>query len=129
MLSEHEPRREAQSASLLLLRGLTKSFGPVEALKQVDIELDRGEFVGLIGHNGAGKSTLMNILMGVIMPDGGDFLLEGQTVDEPNSPAKAHRRGIRCVFQELSLCPNLSAIENTLLIHPQLGGIGWERRA
>ena len=61
MRAEHQGGREATSASLLLLRGVSKSFGPVEALKQVDLELDRGEYLGLIGHNGAGKSTLMNI--------------------------------------------------------------------
>src|SRR6266404_4428547 len=128
MPAEHRDGREAISASLLSLRGVSKSFGPVEALKQVDLELDRGEYLGLIGHNGAGKSTLMNILMGVVLPDGGDFRIEGTKVAEANHPAKAHALGIRCVFQELSLCPNLSAIENTLVIHPTLGGVGWERR-
>ena len=127
MPAERRDGREA-SASLLSLRGVSKSFGPVEALKQVDLELERGEYLGLIGHNGAGKSTLMNILMGVVLPDGGDFRVEGATVAEPNHPAKAHAMGIRCVFQELSLCPNLSAMENTLVVHPTLGGIGWERR-
>src|SRR5437588_12645003 len=103
--------REAAAASLLSLRGVSKSFGPVEALKEVDLALDRGELLGLIGHNGAGKSTLMNILMGVVLPDRGDFTIQGQTVAGTNDPAKAHSLGIRCVFQELSLCPNLSAIE------------------
>jgi len=129
MLAERQTGREATSASLLLLRGVSKSFGPVEALKQVDLALDRGEYIGLIGHDGAGKSTLMNILMGVVLPDHGDFTVEGRAVAEPNHPAKAHGLGIRCVFQELSLCPNLSAMENTLVIHPTLGGVGWEKRA
>jgi ribose transport system ATP-binding protein len=129
MLVEGGDGREAGSASLLALRGLSKSFGPVEALRQVDLELRRGEFLGLIGHNGAGKTTLMNILMGVVHPDRGDFLLEGQAITGPYSPAKAHGLGIRCVFQELSLCPNLSAVENMLVIHPALGGLGWEKRA
>jgi ribose transport system ATP-binding protein len=120
--------REAAPASLLSLRGVSKSFGPVEALKEVDLELERGEYLGLIGHNGAGKSTLMNVLMGVVLPDRGDFRVEGMPVAGPNHPAKAHSLGIRCVFQELSLCPNLSAMENTLVVHPTLGGIGWERR-
>ncbi len=61
--------KEAASASLLVLRGVSKSFGPVEALKQVDLVLSAGELIGLVGHNGAGKSTLMNILMGVVHPD------------------------------------------------------------
>ena len=120
--------REAVPASLLVLSGLSKSFGPVEALKQVDLALCAGELLGLVGHNGAGKSTLMNILMGVVPPDQGEFRLDGQAVAQPYSPAIAHNLGIRCVFQELSLCPNLSAVENTLVIHPRLGGIGWEKR-
>jgi ribose transport system ATP-binding protein len=121
--------REAASASLLSLRGISKTFGPVEALKTVDLELERGEFLGLIGHNGAGKSTLMNVLMGVVLPDQGAFEIEGRAIAGTNHPAKAHALGIRCVFQELSLCPNLSAMENTLVVHPSLGGIGWEKRA
>src|SRR5215468_436048 len=120
--------READAASLLLLRGISKSFGPVEALKSVDLDVRRGELLGLIGHNGAGKSTLMNVLVGVVLPDAGAFMLEGQAIEGANHPAKAHALGIRCVFQELSLCPNLSAIENTLMIHPSLGGAGWEKR-
>ena len=128
MTTDRLEGRGAASASLLLLRGISKSFGPVEALKAVDLQLDRGEFLGLIGHNGAGKSTLMNVLMGVVLPDHGTFLIEGQMIAGANHPAKAHALGIRCVFQELSLCPNLSAIENTLLVHPSLGGIGWENR-
>jgi ribose transport system ATP-binding protein len=118
MTTDRLEGREAASASLLSLRGISKSFGPVEALKAVDLRLDRGEFLGLIGHNGAGKSTLMNVLMGVVLPDNGTFLIEGQTIARANHPAKAHALGIRCVFQELSLCPNLSAMENTLVVHP-----------
>jgi ribose transport system ATP-binding protein len=120
--------REAGTASLLSLRSISKSFGPVEALKSVDLQLERGEILGLIGHNGAGKSTLMNVLMGVVLPDSGAFLLNGRTVSGDNHPARAHALGIRCVFQELSLCPNLNAMENTLVIHPRLGGLGWEKR-
>jgi ribose transport system ATP-binding protein len=120
---------EADAASLLVVRGLSKSFGPVEALRDVGLELRRGELLGLIGHNGAGKSTLMNVLMGVTAPDRGDVLLEGRSVPPGYDLAGAHRLGIRCVFQELSLCPNLSSAENTLLIHPELGGMGWAQRA
>jgi|UPI0005599624 ribose transport system ATP-binding protein len=128
MTKDNLDGREAGSASLLSLCGISKAFGPVEALKAVDLQLDRGEFLGLIGHNGAGKSTLMNVLMGVVLPDQGEFTIEGRTIAGANHPAKAHALGIRCVFQELSLCPNLSALENTLVVHPSLGGIGWEKR-
>src|SRR5260221_12290836 len=90
MPAEGRDGREALSASLLSLRGVSKSFGPVEALKEVDLELERGEYLGLIGHNGAGKTTLMNVLMGVVLPDRGDFRVEGLAVDGPDHPAKAH---------------------------------------
>jgi ribose transport system ATP-binding protein len=120
--------REAGKASLLSLQGISKAFGPVVALKAVDLELRRGELLGLIGHNGAGKSTLMNVLMGVVLPDGGTLTIDGDSVAGDNHPARAHALGIRCVFQELSLCPNLNAMENTLVVHPSLGGLGWEKR-
>jgi ribose transport system ATP-binding protein len=120
--------RDAGPASLLSLQGISKSFGPVEALRSVDLRLGRGELLGLIGHNGAGKSTLMNVLMGVVLPDRGTVAIDGRPIAGDNHPARAHALGIRCVFQELSLCPNLSAMENTLMVHPRLGGLGWERR-
>jgi ribose transport system ATP-binding protein len=126
--TENVDGREAVKASLLSLRGISKAFGPVEALKSVDLQLERGELLGLIGHNGAGKSTLMNVLMGVVLPDGGMLTIDGETVTGDNHPARAHALGIRCVFQELSLCPNLNAMENTLVVHPSLGGLGWEKR-
>jgi ribose transport system ATP-binding protein len=119
----------AAAAPLLMLQGLSKAFGPVQALRQVDLTLGSGELLGLVGHNGAGKSTLMNILMGMFPPDSGRLGLDGAAIEPPYTPALAHRLGIRCVFQELSLCPNLSALENALLTHPKLGGRGWEKRA
>jgi ribose transport system ATP-binding protein len=121
--------RAAEEGALLALHGISKSFGPVQALRQVDLRLRGGELLGLVGHNGAGKSTLMNILIGVTSPDRGDVVLEGRAMDERYGPAMAHKLGIRCVFQELSLCPNLSGVENALIIHPSLEGIGWKRRA
>ncbi|AZO08235.1 MULTISPECIES: sugar ABC transporter ATP-binding protein [unclassified Mesorhizobium] len=129
MTVETLERGKAGQASLLSLRGISKSFGPVEALRSVDLELQRGELLGLIGHNGAGKSTLMNVLMGVVLPDNGTLSMDGSLVTGDNHPSRAHTLGIRCVFQELSLCPNLSAIENTLVVHPHLGGLGWEKRS
>jgi ribose transport system ATP-binding protein len=121
--------RAADEGALLTLSGISKSFGPVQALRQVDLEVRGGELLGLVGHNGAGKSTLMNILIGVTSPDRGEIILESQAMDQRYGPAMAHRLGIRCVFQELSLCPNLSAVENALIVHPTLEGTGWKRRA
>jgi ribose transport system ATP-binding protein len=115
-------------ATLVKLDGVEKHFGAVRALDGVDVEIFAGECVGLVGHNGAGKSTLMNILTGTIEPGGGTISVNGATEDR-YSIGRALSLGIRCVFQELSLCPNLSVAENTRVNHPSLRGVGWRRRA
>ena len=110
------------------LRGVEKHFGAVRALEGVDFEVAAGECLGLVGHNGAGKSTLVQVLAGALAPDRGRIAMQG-VEQEHHSPTHAQRLGIRCVFQELSLCPNLSVAENTRIQHPSLRGIGWRRRA
>jgi len=118
---------EARS-KIVELGGVEKHFGAVRALDGVDFVVAAGECVGLVGHNGAGKSTLMHVLAGTRAPDNGVIAIGG--VDERSySVVRAQRRGIRCVFQELSLCPNLSVAENTRINHPSLRGFGWRRRA
>jgi ribose transport system ATP-binding protein len=113
---------------IVRLGSLTKSFGAVQALSGVDLTIVAGEATGLVGHNGAGKSTLMNVLAGTIAPTGGSIAVDGvQRADYGVAAAKA--LGVRCVFQELSLCANLSVAENTRLLHPHLRGPGWRRRA
>ncbi len=114
--------------TLVRLGGVEKSFGAVKALVGVDLDIFRGECVGLVGHNGAGKSTLMNILAGVVAPDVGQFLIDG-TEQRGYSPSGAKSHGIRCVFQELSVCPNLTVAENARVFHPSIRGFGWRRRA
>ena len=109
--------------------GVEKQFGAVRALAGVDLALDAGECLGLVGHNGAGKSTLMHILAGTAAPDKGRILIEQSDLSLAYGPAIAHRHGIRCVFQELSLCPNLTVAENLRILHPALRGFGWRRRA
>jgi ribose transport system ATP-binding protein len=110
------------------LRGVERHFGAVRALEGVDFEVAAGECVGLVGHNGAGKSTLVQVLAGALAPDRGRIAMQG-AVQEHHSVTGAQRLGIRCVFQELSLCPNLSVAENTRIQHPSLRGFGWRRRA
>jgi ribose transport system ATP-binding protein len=109
------------------LDGVEKHFGAVRALEGVDFDVAAGECVGLIGHNGAGKSTLVQVLAGALAPDRGRIAIHG-VVQEHHSVTGAQRLGIRCVFQELSLCPNLSVAENTRINHPSLRGFGWRRR-
>ncbi len=110
------------------LDGVEKHFGAVRALDGVDFAVERGECVGLVGHNGAGKSTLMHILAGTLTPDAGLILVQ-DALRESYSVALAQRLGIRCVFQELSLCPNLTVAENARVLHPTIKGWRWRRRA
>jgi len=95
----------------------------------VDLAVDAGSCLGLVGHNGAGKSTLMNVLAGTLAPDTGRIAVDGEDLTGRYSVAAAQRHGIRCVFQELSLCPNLTVAENARVMHPALKGFGWRRRA
>ncbi|WP_168879426.1 sugar ABC transporter ATP-binding protein [Rhizobium sp. P28RR-XV] len=117
------------AAGLLIeARGICKSFGAVHALVGVDFSLAPGEVLGLVGHNGAGKSTLMNVLSGAIQRTEGRFIYSGQAADHWGT-AEAQAGGLRCVFQELSLCTNLSAAENARIIHRSLRGFGWREKA
>ena len=113
---------------IVRLDGVEKRFGPVRALDGVDLRLAAGECLGLVGHNGAGKSTLMHILAGTLAPDGGTLEIAG-VARKAFSAARARDAGVRCVFQELSLCPNLSVAENARVFHPSLRGFGWRRRS
>jgi D-xylose transport system ATP-binding protein len=99
---------------LLQLRGVTKSFGAVQALGGVDMEVYAGEVVGLVGDNGAGKSTLIKAISGVGPPDTGEFFVEGQPV-KIASPQVSSRLGIETVYQDLALCDNLDVVANLFL--------------
>jgi ribose transport system ATP-binding protein len=114
--------------ALIALEGIGKTFGRVKALADVRFEIRSGECVGIAGHNGAGKSTLMAVLTGVFQADAGTMTIEGRQVSayDPNAARVA---GVRCVFQELSLCANLSVAENMPILHPELRGHDWRRRA
>ncbi len=114
---------------IVSLSGMTKSFGAVRALAKVDLTVGVGECLGLVGHNGAGKSTLINLLAGTLAPDGGEIRISGQAQPAGYGVRRASALGIRCVFQELSLCPNLSVAENTRIYHKSLRGWGWRGSA
>ena len=115
--------------ALLQIVDAARSFGAVQALRGVGLTLARGECIGVVGHNGAGKSTLMNVLCGTLAADRGELFVAGERVDTDWSVREAQRRGLRCVFQELSLCDNLSLAENMRLVLPTLRGRGWRARA
>jgi ribose transport system ATP-binding protein len=115
-------------AALVDFTGVEKSYGAVRALDGADFSLLPGECVGVVGHNGAGKSTLMHVLNGGVAPDRGRFVADGEEHPHWNS-ARARALGLRCVFQELSLCPNLTVAENARVVHPAIHGFGWRRRS
>jgi len=102
------------SNNLLELRGVTKRFASVRALTRVDLDLQAGEILALLGENGAGKSTLVKVLAGVHRPDEGRILIEGREVRLAD-PSEAQKHGISIIYQEFSLVPHLSACENIFL--------------
>lgn len=116
------------SADIIHLGGVEKHYGAVRALDGVDFVVHPGECVGLVGHNGAGKSTLMHMLAGTGTPDRGSITVLG-AAQQGYVVQAARRLGIRCVFQELSLSPNLTVAENTRVSHKPLRGLGWRKRA
>ncbi len=118
-----------QDVALVTMSGVEKSFGAARALTGVDLEVPRGSCVGLVGHNGAGKSTLMNVLSGVIEADAGHVSIAGSQLKAGYNSAQAASLGVRTVFQELSLCPNLTVAENLRISHPSIKGIGWRKSA
>ena len=114
---------------IVSMRGISKTFGQVKALTEVDLEIFPAELVGIVGHNGAGKSTLMGILRGTVARDEGRFRVDTSEVPGDYDVRQARGLGIRSVFQELSLCPTLTVAENTRLSHRGLTGWGWARTA
>ncbi len=116
------------ASDIINLSGVERHFGAVRALDGVDFAVRANECVGLVGHNGAGKSTLMHILAGTGTADRG-MVTVGGILQSGYSVLSAHRLGIRCVFQELSLCPNLTVAENARVSHRAIRGWGWRRRA
>ena len=123
------PRVEACPERLLSTRGVDVNFGAVRALQGVDFDFLKGECVAIAGHNGAGKSTLMSVLAGARRATKGSVQIDGATHERGFEADEARMLGIRCVFQELSLCPNLTIEENMRAVHPQLKHFGWRKRA
>ncbi len=101
---------------ILKLRQISKNFGAVSALTDIDLDVRAGEVVALVGDNGAGKSTLIKILAGVHQPTSGAIEFCGETVSL-DSPGRALELGIATVFQDLALCENLDVVANLFLGH------------
>src|SRR5215216_4244029 len=99
---------------VLEVRGINKHFGPVQALRNVDLSVFPGEVVALIGDNGAGKSTLINVLTGVLPLESGEIVFSGEQV-RFSSPQEARAHGIETVYQDLAVAPHLDAVANIFL--------------
>jgi D-xylose transport system ATP-binding protein len=104
----------ATGTPTLELRDISKSFGSVQALSEVDFEVRNGEVMALVGDNGAGKSTLIKCIAGIYTADSGEILFEGNPVTI-HGPKDSARLGIEVVYQDLALCDNLDVVQNMFL--------------
>jgi D-xylose transport system ATP-binding protein len=104
------------SEPILSLRNVSKKFGAVSALTDIELDVHAGEVVALVGDNGAGKSTLVKVLAGVHAPSAGTIRFDGREVTL-DSPAAAMKLGIATVYQDLALCENLDVVANLFLGH------------
>ncbi len=117
----------AEQTPILEVRNVSKYFGGVVALKEVSMDLRRGEVMCLLGDNGAGKSTLIKILSGVYPPDEGEYLLEGKPAHF-TSPRDALEHGIATVYQDLAMIPLMSITRNFFLGSEPTKGRGLLKR-
>ena len=106
---------------ILELRGISKSFGAVQALYEVDFHVSAGEVMALVGDNGAGKSTLIKCIAGIYSIDSGEVFFDGQPVSI-HGPKDAARLGIEVVYQDLALADNLDVVQNMFLGREELTG-------
>ncbi len=116
-----------EAEEVVAARGVKVVFGAVKALDGADLSIRAGECLGLVGHNGAGKSTIVNVINGGLTPHEGSISYRGD--QNRHGIAAARANGVRCVFQELSLCPNLTISENVRIMHAAIGGRNWRSRA
>jgi ribose transport system ATP-binding protein len=121
--------REAGVDPLVTLEGIDKSFGVTRALSGADLEIFRGEVIGLVGPNGAGKSTLMKVVTGVVEPTAGSITVSGRSVERVTH-REVSEVGIACAYQDLSLCTNLAVYENFAMLtmsHGPRSARGWRK--
>jgi rhamnose transport system ATP-binding protein len=109
---------------LLRLTGITKTFGGVQALKGVSLDLHPGEVHALVGENGAGKSTLIKIITGAVQPDAGSIEIRGKVVAQ-NDPASSRKMGVAAIYQQPALFPDLTVAENIALRLERGGAWRW----
>jgi D-xylose transport system ATP-binding protein len=107
---------------ILQLKGVSKSFGAVQALYEVDFHVSAGEVMALVGDNGAGKSTLIKCIAGIYSIDSGEVLFEGERV-HIHGPKDSARLGIEVVYQDLALADNLDVVQNMFLGREERSGL------
>jgi ABC-type sugar transport system ATPase subunit len=112
--AQPSPSPSAEGEPLVRLRGIQKSFGPVQALYGINLDLPKGQVTALVGDNGAGKSVLTKTIAGIHQPDHGQILFAGRPV-HIRSPKDASRLGIETVYQDLALADNLDIVQNMFL--------------
>lgn len=126
--SESRPSKQFEGRDpILRLTGIKKSYGAVNVLRGIDLQIRPGEVVGLVGDNGAGKSTLIKTISGIVRPDSGEYFFEGNAVDI-KTPNDATELGIQTVYQDLALCDNLDAVQNLFLGREPVGSALLGRR-
>ena len=117
-----------QEGAVLEMRGICKYFPGVRALQDVDFTLREGEIHALMGENGAGKSTLIKVLTGVHPKDGGEIYIKGhEGAVSIRSPEDAQNIGISTVYQEITLCPNLTVAENMYIGRGKGALTNWKK--
>src|SRR5437763_7386988 len=117
MVADNAPAQAQQP--LLRLRGVSKTFGPVQALTDIDLDIPAGQVTALVGDNGAGKSTLIKTIAGIWEPAAGQILWQGRPTHF-RSPKDATDAGIATVYQDLALADNLDIVQNMLLGHEMM---------
>lgn len=128
-MTEDKEELTMDGIKVLEMKGMEKSFAGVKVLKNINLDLVKGEVLGIVGENGAGKSTLMNILGGVHLRDSGSMIVGGEEYS-PVGPKSATERGIAFIHQELNLFSNLSVAENMFINDfpkKKLGGIDFKK--
>jgi D-xylose transport system ATP-binding protein len=113
-MNDNVPLRRPRGELVLSLRGVSKNFGAVSALTDIELDVHAGEVVALVGDNGAGKSTLVKVLAGAHQPSSGTIHFDGRPIVLAD-PAAALDLGIATVFQDLALCENLDVVANIFL--------------
>lgn len=123
MPKNNKSPKKAEQKLVLKLSGISKNYGGVKALRQVDFECKEGSIHAILGENGAGKSTLIKIISGVVQPTEGELIVGGEKRQFTN-PTQAGEHGVVCIFQELSLVPDLSVADNICITSPPRNALG-----